>query len=438
MKKTVLIISIAVLTVISIVLTSCQKTNQEQPTIATIATSPVSSISGNTASSGGNITKDGGASIIQRGVVWSTSPNPTIADSQSMDGIGTGNYTSILSSLTTNTTYYVKAYATNSVGTAYGNELSFTTKTVNVGSVGSIVSLNCNSATNSGILMAGMNANGVSSNVSYTGGNGGTYFGQNISSTNVSGLTATLIAGSFANGNGSLTYSITGTPNASGTASFPLNIGGQNCMLSINVASGIVSNPGAGVTFNGYTYSSVVLGNGQEWMAENLRTVTYANGDTIPYISDGAIWWSFGANGACVNYDNDSQYETPYGKLYNWYAVNDPRNLCPTGWHVPTDSSWTVLTDYLGGTSLAGGKMKSTGTQYWASPNTDATNESGFSAFPGGGRKNLGSVGQIKYEATWWSSSVPAWTRRVEKYGDDIFRNYYSRNFGYSVRCLKD
>ena len=205
---------------------------------------------------------------------------------------------------------------------------------------------------------------------------------------------------------------------------------------------GIVSNPGAGVTFGGYTYATVVLGNGQEWLAENLRTTTYANGDPIPNVTAGDHWSAI-STGAWAHYVNNASYEDPYGKLYNWYAVADPRNVCPTNWHVPTDAEWTVLTDYLGGESVAGGKMKSTGTQYWASPNTGATNESGFSGLPGGGRSDsvgpfyiLGSYGN------WWSASESgagdAWGRDLGSNSAGISRGSYYEGDGLSVRCLRD
>ena len=204
---------------------------------------------------------------------------------------------------------------------------------------------------------------------------------------------------------------------------------------------GIVTNPGAGVTFNGYTYTSIVLGNGQEWMAENLRTTTYANGDPIPNVTDDNQWEDL-TTGAWVHYNNDSQYENPYGKLYNGYTVDDPRNVCPTGWHVPTDAEWTVLSDYLGGESVAGGKMKSTGTQYWSSPNTDATNESGFSGLPSGYRNSSGSFGGIGLDGYWWSSTeysaLYAWYRSLGYSIGYVDRYANNKRNGLSVRCLRD
>ena len=210
-------------------------------------------------------------------------------------------------------------------------------------------------------------------------------------------------------------------------------------VVSFTTSTIIISNPGAGVAFDGYTYSSIVLGNGQEWMAENLRTTVYANGDPIPNITDYQQWPNL-TTGAWSHYNNDSQYENPYGKLYNWYTVADARNVCPTGWHVPTDAEYTLLTDYLGGVPVAGGKMKSTGTQYWVSPNTYATNESGFSGLPGGIRTS--AFNEIGSNGIWWSSTetntTNAWDRVLYYNNGDVFRSAGSKEDGFSVRCLRD
>ena len=429
--------------------------------LATLSTLPVGNISNTSATSGGNITNNGGTPVTQRGVVWSTSTSPTTANNQSSDGSGTGNYTSNLTGLSANTTYYVRAYATNSAGTAYGNELSFTT----AGGAGSITALNCGGGSTAGTLTAGIAASGVSSTVLYTGGNGGSYTGQTVSSTGVTGLTATLSAGNFSNGAGSLTYTITGTPGTGGTASFVLNVGGQNCTLSrtVNAGSGIVSNPGAGVTYNGYTYPSIVLGNGQEWMAQNLNTTQYDDGTAIPLVTDQNQWAANYSNGTTLPmmcwYNNDQATYTAntFGALYNWYAVspttNGNRNVCPTGWHVPSDAEWNTLIGYLdpsynpntigGQSSNAGGKMKSTGTQYWLSPNQDATNESGFSGLPGGGRYDVATFNSFGGYGYWWSSTEytadVAWNRYLDYNHGYVYRSYfYDKNDGFSVRCLRD
>jgi uncharacterized protein (TIGR02145 family) len=448
--KSKIILCVILLSGLAVKFSACKKECPVQ--LATLTTSEVTPITTNTtqgtAITGGIINNDCGAQVIQRGVVWNTSPNPTTENSKTDEGSGTGAYVSYLTGLNASTIYYVRAYATNSAGTAYGNELSFTSTSF----VGSITELNCNSVNNYGTLNAGTPANGVYSSVYYTGGNGGTYNEQTANSTGVTGLTATLAAGSFANGtgvalsgNGSLFYTITGTPNAAGTATFALNIGGQNCILSRNVGSEIVevSTPGAGVTFNGYTYSTVLLGNGQEWMAENLQTANYSNGDPIPTGLDDETWYTT-LSGTYAVLSNDEANNAIYGKLYNYFAVTDPRNVCPAGWHVPTYNEWGILIDYLGGQGTAGGKMKTTGTQYWQSPNGYATNESGFSGLPGGYRSTniTGTYPGEGYDAYFWSSTenngLSAWTCYLNYHNAIGEKLYCIKRDGNSVRCLKD
>jgi uncharacterized protein (TIGR02145 family) len=309
---------------------------------AVLSTLAAGNITSNGATSGGNITNSGGTNITQRGVCWSTSQNPSTADNSTSDGAGVGSFTSTLNGLTANTTYYVRAYAINSAGTAYGNEQSFITS---------------------------------------------------------------------------------------------------------NTGSGIVSNPGAGVTYSGYTYSSVVLGNGQEWMSENLRTTTYRNGDPI---STGlGMAWISTISGAYAVYNDQEENNTIYGKLYNWFAVEDSRNLCPAGWHVPTDSEWTVLIDYLGGEGIAGGKMKTTSgwDDDYQGQSGNGTDEIGFAGLPAGKRDYSNSAYSFLGQMTaWWSSTddgvgVPgyAWVRfLLYSTGDDILRGPDEKHNGFSVRCLRD
>jgi uncharacterized protein (TIGR02145 family) len=301
--------------------------------LATITTSPISNTSFTSATSGGSISATGGSSVTQRGVCWSTAQNPNTANSSTNDGNGTGSFTSNLTGLTANTTYYVRAYAINSAGTAYGNQQSFTT-------------------TNNG--------------------------------------------------------------------------------------SGIVSNPGAGVTYNGHTYSSVVLGNGQEWMAENLRTANYRNGDPISTGLDNTTW-SLTTSGAYAIYDNDNANNAIYGKHYNWYAVADPRHVCPTDWHEPTHVEWTTLIDFLGGQAVAGGKMKTTtGWDDHQGQSGNGTNESGFSGLPGGafGFDNIG------HDGIWWSSTANGtsggWGLYLDCTSVSVSQSYIDNFVGFSVRCLKD
>jgi uncharacterized protein (TIGR02145 family) len=210
---------------------------------------------------------------------------------------------------------------------------------------------------------------------------------------------------------------------------------------------------GNGVTdFDGNFYPSIII-NGQEWIQKNLAVSKYRNGDPVPTgLSDAT--WSSTTSGAYAIYNNDAANNTTYGKLYNWYAVNDSRGLCPSGWHVPSDAEWTTLINYLdpnadGGNNgnIAGGKMKSTGTiengdGLWNSPNEQATNESGFTALPGGYRYNVGSYYDVGYFGVWWSSteydSNYAWGRVLGYDYSNVFGYYGSKQDGFSVRCVRD
>jgi uncharacterized protein (TIGR02145 family) len=182
-------------------------------------------------------------------------------------------------------------------------------------------------------------------------------------------------------------------------------------------------------------------------MAENLRARTYRNGVAIPLVTDLTQWAANYNNGTALPmmcwYLNDSAtYACPYGRLYNWYAVTSSNNVCPAGWHVPSDAEWTTLTTFLGGQNVAGGKMKSTGTQYWQSPNAAADNSSGFSGLPGGTRNFDGTFGIIGLIGYWWSSTEnptpTAWSRTLVYNFGLVSMNFYEKTNGFSVRCLRD
>jgi uncharacterized protein (TIGR02145 family) len=191
---------------------------------------------------------------------------------------------------------------------------------------------------------------------------------------------------------------------------------------------------------DGNEYNVIKIGN-QIWMAENLRTTKYRDGKAILLVTDGTAWNYLNTSGYCL-YNNFVAYRNSYGALYNWYAVNT-RILCPTGWHVPSDAEWTTLTTFLGGDSVAGGKLKETSTVHWSRPNTGATNESGFKALPGGTRYNRGSFYHTGYYGCWWSATEyynesNAWYRGMSYETCYVRRHYDSKSVGFSVRCLKD
>lgn len=189
----------------------------------------------------------------------------------------------------------------------------------------------------------------------------------------------------------------------------------------------------------GNFYKTVKIGD-QEWMAENLRSTKFCNGDSIPNVTIDTTWVNLNS-GAWVYYENDNNYDKPYGKLYNWYAVDDQRNICPCNWHVPTDTEWADLIAYLGGGSIAGSKMKSTASEYWDDPN-EATNESGFSIIPNGPRSLGGDFLELGYSAFLWSQTEfntdQALTRYLYNYGSDIQKHEIFKYEGLGVRCIKD
>jgi len=313
-----------------LMLTNSCKKDDNDPTgqIPVLTTTAVSNITQTTASCGGNITSDGGATVTVRGVCWSTSQNPTIADNKTTDGTGAGSFTSNITGLTAGTTYYVRAYATNSAGTGYGSAMSFSTQ-------------------------------------------GGT----------------------------------TGTV----------------------------------TDIDGNVYHTVTIGT-QVWMVENLKTTKYHDGTSIPNVTDNNAWSNL-TTGAYCDYNNTPSNSATYGKLYNWYAVNTGK-LCPTGWHVATDAEWTTLTNSLGGGSIAGGKLKETGITHWNSPNTGATNKTGFTALPGGGRDSDGTFFNVGDGGYWWSATegdaASAWYRLMTYNGSTVYRGGSHKELGFSVRCVRD
>jgi uncharacterized protein (TIGR02145 family) len=243
---------------------SCKKIEREPK----VETGAVTEITTTSAKAEGNIIDHGNG--INHGHCWNVTSNPTISDFKTSLGIitSTGSFTSELQNLQPGTKYNLRAYATNDIETAYGNEIGFTT------------------------------------------------------------------------------YKSDAITDADGNY-----------------------------------YNIVTIGT-QTWMAENLETTKYNDGNNIPNISDNVAWSNLTTPGYCWYNNDDSTYKNLYGALYNWYTVNRGK-LCPIGWHVPTDAEWTTLTTYLGGESVAGGRLKETGTMHWVSPNVGAINETGFTALPG-------------------------------------------------------
>jgi uncharacterized protein (TIGR02145 family) len=191
---------------------------------------------------------------------------------------------------------------------------------------------------------------------------------------------------------------------------------------------------------SGNEYTFVTIGT-QDWLIENLKTTKYNDGTIIPLVEGATEWEALATPGYCWYNNNKATYGDTYGALYNWHAVNTG-NLCPTGWHVPSDAEWTTLTTYLGGESSAGDKLKETGTTHWTSPNTGATNETGFTALPGGYRYYDGTFNSIGSFGFWWSASEGttnyAWSRYMYYNNSTVDKSNANEKYGYSVRCLRD
>lgn len=391
-------------------------------TAPTVTTGSVSAYSYTTATCGGNVTADGGQTVTARGVCWSALQNPTIADSKTNDGNGTGTYISSLTSLAPNTIYYVRAYASNSIGTNYGNEISFTTLALST----PLVQTNqpTNIQNKSAICGGTINSDGGISiserGICWDTLSNPTYAANHISSGTGIGSFLITVTG--------LTKNTTYYLRAFARNSLGISYGDNISFNTLNYDATITD-------IDGNLYHTIVIGT-QEWLIENLKTTKYRDGTPIPNVTVDTTWINL-RTGAYRNYNDNPSYSTVYGLLYNWYAVTDTHILAPQGWHVASDSDWTILINYLGGSTVAGGKMKETGTSHWWNPNTGATNESGFTALPGGG--TFGRLGDI---GSWWTITsidlMNAWRTILYHDYTGTTQTDAWKPTGLSVRCVKD
>ena len=399
--------------------------------VTTTAAFTVTAIS---ASAGGVITSDGGSPVTARGLCWSTVSSPTIAGSKSLDGSGTGTFTSNLTGLSPNTTYFFRAYAINSVGTSYGNELSI--KTVNgipIVTTANISNITATTAISGGSIISDGGAAITTRGVCWATANNPTISGSKTADGSGIGTYASTISGLTPN----TTYFVRAyVTNSVGT------IYGNEVTLKTPLAPILFNSTktyGTVSDIDGNTYKTIQIGT-QLWMAENLKTTKYKDGNAIPLVTDNISWSKLTTPGYSW-YNNDiTTYKEVYGAFYNWYSLNT-NNLCPTGWHVPTETDWTLMTTYLGGRAGTSGKLKETGIMHWNTPNTSATNESGFTALPGGYRNIDGTFYIMGNNGYWWSlteySGTIAWMRYMDFNTADIgLSSYSSKQSGFSVRCI--
>ena len=282
----------------------------------TVSTNNISNISESSANCGGNILCDGGTALSARGICWSKQKEPLASDYHTVNGRDEGEFSSLLESLEEGTSYYVRAYATNSVGTGYGEERKFTTST-----------------------------------------------------------------------------------------------------------DQLIED------FEGNQYEVVSIGN-QLWMAENLKTRYYSDGTPVESV---------------YAYGGKESHVPTYGRLYNWEVATSPHGLCPAGWHVPSDSEWQELSGFLGGNRYAGARLKEEGTTHWRSPNLGATNESGFTALPGGAfESGFGTPSAMGFGAPFWTSSMASSNINSAKsyylsYADEELHAWEPIRTGhFAIRCIRD
>lgn len=364
--------------------------------LAKLSTSTASNITPNSATVAGSIASDGGAPVTERGICWNSNPSPTIVNSKSIEGGGIGGFTSNLTSLISGQKYYARAYATNSIGTVYGNEISFTTPSLPTVTTSATQVISITSVRIGATLVS----NG-SAQITSFGFCWGTNFNPTINDNIVNSSVGVIAFNSIING---LPIGVTYHGRAFSTNTVGTSYGND---VTFTIPTPTIS---AGPTdIDGNVYTSVNIGN-QVWLVENLKTTKLNDGTPIQLVVDNTAWNQLTTLGYCWYSNDPLANKNTYGALYNWYAVNTGK-LCPVGWHVPTDflndtsiSEWQILQDYLDGRSLAAGRLKETGLSHWQTPNTAATNISKFTGLPGGFRTSAG-FDSIFLTGFFWSST---------------------------------
>jgi len=390
-------------------------------------TSSVTKIYTHAAFVGGTVASDGGNPVTERGVYFSASANAETTGTKISLGDGLGIFNDSVPNLNPGTSYYVKAFATNRVGTIYGEEKTFTT----LGELPKATTLYAEELSTSGAKLFGIiSANKLNTAVTFEYGTTTSY-----------GNSAAISNGDITEDDDTVYTSITGlSPNTTyyfrvrAENELGVTYGGDSTFST--VLDGIT---GTVTDADGNTYGTIGIGH-QTWMIENLKTTKFNDGSNIRFVANDSIWEQLSSDGYCW-YNNDSTNKDTYGALYNWYTVNTGK-LCPTGWHVPTESDYTELVDYLGGAGEAGGYLKATGTSLWNTPNTGASNQYGFSGLGAGLRDNYADFDFMKINGNWWSSTnystlTAGYFYLLYNY-PNAFQNYINKKFGLSVRCVKN
>lgn len=422
---------------------SCKK---DKHTIPVITTTDVTEISFTTATSGGDLIDEGGTPVMNRGVCWDTVSGPTIANNITYDSCGPGSFVSNISGLNPNTLYYTRAYATNVIGTGYGNQVSFTTNpivvpvltTTEITSItqtssvsgGTISTENGGYITTRGVCWSTVPDPTISDSKTSDGSDIGTY------SSTLIGLTqnTTYYVRAYAT-------NIAGTGYGN-TISFTTQ--DNPAIFNPNVNYGTVTD------IEGIVYKTISIGT-QVWMAENLRTSKYNNGDFIGTTTPATLNISEESTPKYQwAYQGKEGYIATYGRLYTWHTVTDVRKICPIGWHVSSNPEWGTMRDYVqAGINVfysPGGLLKEIGTTHWQPPYDPSrfilsTNKTGFTALPGGWVYNGSFYGMGIIGIFWTRSEANTtygifWTMSNINDHLEVGSDYKRR--GHSIRCLKD
>jgi uncharacterized protein (TIGR02145 family) len=410
-------------------------TSEKILTTPIVTTSSAISITATSATLGGNVTDDGNSPVIERGVVYGTTQTPTFTDFRVTIGSGKGSFSSTVTGLSSNTTYYVRAYAINGMGTSFGSLISFTTSIVlNPPTVVTTAALNitASSATLGGNVISDGNATVTERGIVYSTSTNPTVLNSKIAMGTGTGLFNQTVTGL----SGSTTYYARAYAiNSQGTA-----YGSQISFITLEASSGTFTD-----IRDGHIYTWARMGT-QVWMSENL---TYLPSVVSPTISSDTLkyFYVYGYTGTDVAVAKASPNFATYGVLYNWVAA---KTACPVGWHLPSDAEWKTMEVTLGMTqgqadagnwrgTTQGTMMKS--TSYWNS-NGNGTNSSGFDGRPAGYRFSPGGFSGTALLGYWWSSTEYsasyAWHRSLYYDFTTVYRGTDSKSCGFSVRCVRD
>ncbi len=402
-----------------------------------LTTEPVTSITGNSAISGGNITADNGGLVTERGICWSTTINPTISDSRTTDGTGNGTYISNITGLSEATLYHIRSYATNSSGTAYGEDVTFTTLAKPI-----LTKADLSGVTTSSVI--------IDDNISSDGGSPVIERGVCWSNSQ----TPTINDNKTTNGSGSGVFQVSVSGLMSNT-SYYMRAYATNA-LGISYSNELKFKTFAVIDIDGNGYHSVTFGD-QVWLTENLVTSKYSNGDLISTTSPTTLNISSEDTPKYQwPYYLDSNLTSTYGRYYTWYAATDDRNICPAGWHLPTPNEFSSMEVYLdthgfdfeGNTSYVAKSIASTSRwREYSMPGTPGfdqitNNKSGFTATPGGYRIFDYTFGSETMMSAFWTSfskdDQDAFFQEIGNNYVNLFLTYGNKKNGIPVRCVKD